>query len=161
MTRPIAAAAALFSIFRPYPRPKAFDYHHVDRPALCRPQWQPWCCTACCSHHLWYPGYPFRRSPLRVTEISKSLSLDERLRDCGSAGIPSSTPLALKSKANPIPGGNLNTVHSQRRWYALRQSVNSDSPLIITGVVAGGSGLSKNQLSAGELRIYWKVGAPY
>ncbi|KAL8671865.1 MAG: hypothetical protein Q9168_003655 [Polycauliona sp. 1 TL-2023] len=40
--------------------------------------------------------------------------------------------------------------------YALRDLANSTSRLIISGVVAGGSGLSKHRLNDSELRIFWK-----
>ena len=41
--------------------------------------------------------------------------------------------------------------------YALHYLADSDSILIISGVAAGGAGLSKHQLNDSEIRIFWKV----
>ncbi len=114
-----AVAAPSFIICRVhYWQPESI-IHHVNRPALHRPQWQSWCCPACRSHRLRHPGHPFSRPALCGTSNIKNLPLDERLHDCCSSGRPLSTPLLFESKANQSLGSNIEPVHSYHHKYVL------------------------------------------
>ncbi|KAL8876720.1 MAG: hypothetical protein Q9198_005133 [Flavoplaca austrocitrina] len=53
-------------------------------------------------------------------------------------------------------GSHVDPSASYCNQYALHYLAESDSILIISGVAAGGAGLSKHQLSDSEIRIFWK-----
>ncbi|KAL9038286.1 MAG: hypothetical protein Q9180_003232 [Flavoplaca navasiana] len=53
-------------------------------------------------------------------------------------------------------GSHVDPSTSDRDQYALQYLAKSGSILIISGVAAGGAGMSKHQLSDSEIRIFWK-----
>lgn len=116
------AVAAQFIIIRGLHLQPESIIHHGHPPALRRPQWQSGCCPACRSHRPRHPGHPFSRPALCGTPNVKGRSLDERLHDCCSSGIPSSTPLLFESKANQSLGSNIEPVDSYHHKYVLLHS---------------------------------------